>query len=82
MKKRQTISVLIVFFYLIITSAIGLFHDDECIFGPSNEDTTKGNTASEASTIPAVLLRKHQQHSPVSQMFEGEEKEDDVQQEG
>ena len=42
MKLRQTISVLLIVLYLIITSAIGLLHNEGCIFGTikaGTEDT-------------------------------------------
>ncbi len=44
-KTRQTISVVIIVLYLVITSAIGLFHNEGCFLGASNEDTTKGSSS-------------------------------------
>ena len=54
MKTRQTISIVVVVLYLIITSAIGLFHDDDCLFGELKEDTTKGLSSCES--CPACMF--------------------------
>lgn len=44
-KARQSISVVVIVLYLMIISAIGLFHNEGCLFGASNEDTTKGSSS-------------------------------------
>ena len=40
MKTRQTISVVVVVLYLIVTSAISLFHNEDCPFGTAKTNRT------------------------------------------
>jgi hypothetical protein len=53
-KTHQTISVVVIVLYLVITSAIGLFHNEGCLLGASNEDTTKGLSSGES--CPACMF--------------------------
>ena len=54
MKARQATSILVLVFCLIASSAIGLFHDDDCLLGELNEDTTKGISSQES--CPACMF--------------------------
>ena len=54
MKTRQTISIVVIVLYLVITSAIGLFHNEGCLLGELNEDTTKGLSSCES--CPACMF--------------------------
>lgn len=54
MKIRQTTLVVVAVLYLIVTSAIGLFHSDDCLLGALNENTTKGLSSGEP--CPACMF--------------------------
>ena len=47
MKARQATSIVVLVFCLIVSSAIGLFHDDDCLFSALNEGKTNFPTSSE-----------------------------------
>ena len=47
MKIRQTTLVVVAVLYLIVSSAIGLFHSDDCLRGALNEGTTNVPSSSE-----------------------------------
>ena len=54
MKIRQTALVVVAVLYLIVTSAIGLLHNEGCVLGTLNEDTTKGLSSGEP--CPACMF--------------------------
>ena len=48
MNIRQAISVLVVVLYLIITSSIGLLHNEGCAFGATKSGTEDTHSSTEA----------------------------------
>lgn len=47
MKSKQSTSIVVLVFCLIVSSAIGLFHSDDCLFGALNEGTTNVRSSGE-----------------------------------
>ena len=54
MKFRQTISAVVIVLYLIVTSAIGLFHNEGCVLGAEHAGTT--NVLSCNEPCPACMF--------------------------
>ena len=54
MKARRATSIVVLVFCLFVSSAIGIFHGDDCLLGELNEDTTKGLSSCES--CPACMF--------------------------